>query len=148
MTYSSNNSPHANVVQFFGLCSNPLCIVTGNNFQLILIFLFKFKSLFLSGEEYLEGGSLYAVLHSTLPIEESMIWTWCRGIAAGLLHLHMEGISKKRVFYFYYYYSLLNEARNKSEQFTEIWPAEMSLLEAEATKSKFVILVNAFFFFL
>jgi serine/threonine protein kinase len=49
---------------------NPLCIIT----------------------EFLEGGSLYGVLHSNAVIEYSMTLEWAKGIAAGMLHLHREKI--------------------------------------------------------
>eukprot|EP01118_Nematostelium_gracile_P005329 TRINITY_DN1677_c0_g1_i1.p1 TRINITY_DN1677_c0_g1~~TRINITY_DN1677_c0_g1_i1.p1 ORF type:complete len:586 (+),score=131.95 TRINITY_DN1677_c0_g1_i1:44-1801(+) len=62
--------PHSNVVQFLGITSEPLCIVT----------------------EFLEGGSLFSVLASDRNIDMRMVRMWIEGIAAGMLHLHSEGV--------------------------------------------------------
>jgi len=66
-----NLRPHTNVVQFLGITSVPhLCIIT----------------------EFMEGGSLYNVIHSEAKIDMGMVQTWVQGIAAGMLHLHSEGV--------------------------------------------------------
>jgi len=63
--------PHTNVVQFLGITSaSTLYIVT----------------------EYLEGGSLYSLLHGKTEISMKMVKTWIHDIAAGMLHIHSEGI--------------------------------------------------------
>jgi len=67
----SNLRPHSNVVQFLGITSTPsLCIIT----------------------EFMDGGSLYSVLHSDAKIDMSMVQIWVQGIAAGMFHLHSEGV--------------------------------------------------------
>lgn len=65
--------PHANLVQFlgFGFLNEELVLVT----------------------EYCEGGSLFSVLRNKSEIiDRNLILKWCRGIAAGMSHLHSEGI--------------------------------------------------------
>lgn len=65
--------PHANVVQFLGVCSqsgSPLCIVT----------------------EYMKGGSLFDVVRSQQEIDDPTMLQWIKGIAYGMLHLHSENI--------------------------------------------------------
>jgi len=59
-----------NVVQFLGITSNPLCIVT----------------------EFLDQGSLYSYIHSDAKIDANIIMNFVKGISAGMLHLHREGI--------------------------------------------------------
>jgi len=61
---------HPNVTQLLGTCFNPLCIVI----------------------EYVDNGSLWTWLDKNKPMEESMQISIARGIAAGMLYLHSEGI--------------------------------------------------------
>jgi len=65
-----NLRPHANVVQFYGVCQNPFCIVT----------------------EFLSGGSLSAYLRSAVKIDLEKVLTWAIETAAGMIHLHAEGV--------------------------------------------------------
>ncbi len=70
-----NIRPHSNVVQLQGICTapgKPLCIVT----------------------EYCDKGSLFSYLHTKTPLQVPfrMKLEIIKGIASGLLHLHMEGI--------------------------------------------------------
>jgi len=62
--------PHKNVVTFYGVCVEPMCIVT----------------------EYLPGGSLSAFLRSDAKIELPMIISMAMEVAAGMTHLHYEGV--------------------------------------------------------
>jgi len=65
--------PHVNVVQFLGITGGqyPLCIVT----------------------EFLDQGSLYGFLHGgDVKIDTNMMMTLVKGVAAGMLHLHREGL--------------------------------------------------------
>jgi len=63
--------PHVNVVQFLGITSSPtLCIVT----------------------EFLDQGSLYHLVFSNAKIDSNLLMNVVKGIAAGMLHLHREGI--------------------------------------------------------
>jgi len=64
--------PHYNVLLLLGVCtvSPPYCIVT----------------------EYMDGGSLYALLMSDKKIDNSDIVKIIKGVGRGLLHLHMEGV--------------------------------------------------------
>jgi len=65
-----NLRPHNNVVLFFGITENPLCIVT----------------------EFCDGGSLYEYLTKNKNPEPTFLTEVIKGIAAGVLHLHSEGI--------------------------------------------------------
>jgi len=67
-----NLRPHVNVVQFLGMtvAPNPQCIVS----------------------EFLNGGSLASLLKSSKEISTKMLFDIVFGIAAGMLHLHKEGI--------------------------------------------------------
>jgi serine/threonine protein kinase len=66
-----NLRPHANVLLFYGITPIPnLCIVT----------------------EFLSGGSLWSLLCSDQVIEWATVIKILRGIAAGMRHLHTEGI--------------------------------------------------------
>jgi len=67
-----NLRPHVNVVQFLGITSSPhpLCIVT----------------------EFMEHGSLYSFIHSENKVDTNLLVNLIKGIAAGMLHLHKEGI--------------------------------------------------------
>jgi len=62
--------PHVNVVQFLGITNDPLCIIT----------------------EFLDQGSLYGYLHSEAKVDANIIMNFVKGISAGMLHLHREGI--------------------------------------------------------
>jgi len=63
--------PHVNVVQFLGITSSPqLCIVT----------------------EFLEQGSLFHLIFSETKIDANILMNIVKGIAAGMMHLHREGI--------------------------------------------------------
>jgi len=65
--------PHPNVLQCQGACvkpGRPLCIVS----------------------EYLPGGSLYDYIAKNQEIEFYLKIRWLKGIAAGMVHLHAEGI--------------------------------------------------------
>jgi len=63
--------PHVSVVQFLGITSSPqLCIVT----------------------EFLEQGSLFQYVFSDSKIDSNILMSIVKGIAAGMLHLHREGI--------------------------------------------------------
>jgi len=62
--------PHKNITQFFGICPSPLCLVT----------------------EFVARGSLYDIIHSNEIIDEDTNFKIVEGIAAGMLHLHSEGI--------------------------------------------------------
>jgi len=64
--------PHVNVVQFLGMTTFPqICIVT----------------------EFLDAGSLYDFLHnSDQKLDSNLMMAIVKGIAAGMLHLHSEGI--------------------------------------------------------
>jgi serine/threonine protein kinase len=61
--------PCPNVVQLFGICRTPFCLLT----------------------EYIDGGSLYAYLAQPVEISlvNAMIFT--RDICVGLEHLHRNG---------------------------------------------------------
>jgi len=61
---------HQNVVMFLGICDEPLCVVT----------------------EFMEGGSLYALLHSDQKIPDNIRNQMVIDIARGMLHLHCENI--------------------------------------------------------
>jgi len=65
-----NLRPHTNVVSFYGLCKDPLCIVT----------------------EFLPGGSLSSYLRSDASIDLDQVLTWAVETAAGMSHLHDEGV--------------------------------------------------------
>jgi len=68
-----NMRPHANVVQLFGVCTrpySPLAIVV----------------------EFLEGGSLVDFLKSGASIDLEMALKMARDTAAGVAHLHAEGV--------------------------------------------------------
>eukprot|EP01114_Cavostelium_apophysatum_P013188 TRINITY_DN3132_c0_g1_i5.p1 TRINITY_DN3132_c0_g1~~TRINITY_DN3132_c0_g1_i5.p1 ORF type:complete len:1448 (-),score=345.98 TRINITY_DN3132_c0_g1_i5:8-4351(-) len=65
-----NLRPHTNVITLFGFCTSPLAIVT----------------------EFCANGSLYDLLHGEKKLSEETIFGFVRGIAAGMLHLHSEGI--------------------------------------------------------
>jgi len=63
--------PHVNVVQFLGITSSPsLCIVT----------------------EFLDQGSLFKLVFSSSKIDANILMNVVKGIAAGMLHLHREGV--------------------------------------------------------
>jgi len=63
--------PHVNVVQFLGITSSPtLCIVT----------------------EFLDHGSLFQLVFSNSKIDANLLLNIVKGMAAGMLHLHREGI--------------------------------------------------------
>lgn len=64
--------PHTNVVQFLGICSNPLVIVT----------------------EYLEKGSLYHYLRTEegKTMSKKQMMDIIKGVASGMYHLVSEGI--------------------------------------------------------
>jgi len=64
--------PHVNVVQFLGITVSPapLCIVT----------------------EFLDQGSLFSYIHSDSKIDSNILVNFVKGITAGMLHLHREGI--------------------------------------------------------
>ena len=63
--------PHRNVVQLRGVCQNPLCVVI----------------------DFVGGGALESRLHDlSKPVEWPHIFQWARGICAGMLHIHLEGI--------------------------------------------------------
>jgi fyn-related kinase len=62
--------PHSHVVQFLGITTTPLCIVT----------------------EFMDMGSLYAFLHSAEKIDINMTIAYVKGIASGMHHLQSEGI--------------------------------------------------------
>jgi serine/threonine protein kinase len=63
--------PHVNVVQFLGYTTDPkLCIVT----------------------EFLDGNSMYSLLMKAGEISEHQVEVLCKGSAAGMWHLHSEGI--------------------------------------------------------
>jgi len=62
---------HPHVVSFFGLCANPLCIIT----------------------EYCDRGSLYGVLHNkSYSIDFKRKLKILRDVSAGMYHLSQEGI--------------------------------------------------------
>jgi len=66
-----NLRPHVNVVQFLGITSSPqLCIIT----------------------EFLDNGSLYQLVFSDSKIDANLLANIAKGISAGMLHLHKEGI--------------------------------------------------------
>jgi len=62
--------PHPNITQLLGVCLFPLCIVT----------------------EFVENGSLFAWLHSEKPMDNDMKLKILRGTAAGMHHLHAQGV--------------------------------------------------------
>jgi len=62
--------PHPNITQLLGVCTEPLCIVT----------------------EFVANGSLYAWLKSDKPLDDSTKFEIIRGTAAGMLHLHRQGV--------------------------------------------------------
>jgi len=66
----SRMRPHPNIVQFLGMCLEPLCIIT----------------------EFLERGSLYHFLRSETECPSELQWKIIRGIGAGMLHLSSEGL--------------------------------------------------------
>jgi len=66
----SNLRPHRNVVLFLGVCIEPLCIVI----------------------EFYKNGSLLDYLHSSKPLTPKLTLNILQGIAAGMVHLHKEGI--------------------------------------------------------
>lgn len=59
--YSSSIRPHENVIQFLGVCLDPLVIVT----------------------KYYENGSLLSLVRSKTPISEELLRKLLKGIAAG-----------------------------------------------------------------
>jgi len=65
-----NLRPHTNVVSFYGICKDPLCIVT----------------------EFLPGGSLSSYLRSDAKIDLDQVLTWAVETSAGMSHLHDEGV--------------------------------------------------------
>ena len=68
----TNYRPHVNVVLLLGIISDtryPLCIVT----------------------DYMASGSLDKYLKEREPDAASVI-NFCKGIAAGMMHLHLENI--------------------------------------------------------
>jgi len=71
-TVMKNLRPHVNVVQFLGItvAPHPLCIIT----------------------EFMDQGSLYNYIHSSKKIDANILMNFVRGISAGMLHLHREGI--------------------------------------------------------
>lgn len=63
--------PHSNIVQFLGVCTNPLCVLY----------------------EYLPKGDLATfVLNPDNKIDEELTRKWVNGIALGMLHLTIEKI--------------------------------------------------------
>ncbi|KAL6066360.1 Tyrosine-protein kinase BTK [Balamuthia mandrillaris] len=68
-----NMRPHANLVQLFGVCTKP--------FNPLVIVL-----------EFLEGGSLYNLLHSDKELDLKLALSIARETAAGMHHLHTEDI--------------------------------------------------------
>jgi serine/threonine protein kinase len=42
--------------------------------------------------EFLDQGSLYSYLHSDAKIDANVLMNFTKGISAGMLHLHREGI--------------------------------------------------------
>lgn len=71
----SKMRPHPNVVIFFGMCPSPICIVT----------------------EFVEKGSLHAILQGEEKLNETTQLRIIRGIASGMLHLGYEKIVHKVV---------------------------------------------------
>jgi len=66
-----NLRPHRNVLTLFGYCHDPLCIVT----------------------EYCADGTLKDLLNKKgQPMTEQITFNIVRGIAAGMTHLHFEGL--------------------------------------------------------
>eukprot|EP01114_Cavostelium_apophysatum_P005990 TRINITY_DN1717_c0_g1_i6.p1 TRINITY_DN1717_c0_g1~~TRINITY_DN1717_c0_g1_i6.p1 ORF type:complete len:1682 (-),score=434.72 TRINITY_DN1717_c0_g1_i6:11-5056(-) len=61
---------HDNIVSFFGICLEPLCIITA----------------------YCEGGSLDSLLRSNSKISRKTLKKVVTGITAGMMHLHYEKI--------------------------------------------------------
>lgn len=66
-------NPHPNVVFFFGMCREPLCILT----------------------EYVARGSLSSLLTSLTPIYDDLKLKILKGIAMGMYHLSCEKIIHK-----------------------------------------------------
>lgn len=63
--------PHANIVQFFGVCLNPFCVVY----------------------EFLTNGDLHTyVTNKDTKIGNELLLKWFRGICGGMLHLTLEKI--------------------------------------------------------
>ena len=62
--------PHPNITQLLGVCTDPLCIVL----------------------EFVPNGSLYSWLHSEKQMDNDLKLHIVKGIAAGMLHLHSEGV--------------------------------------------------------
>jgi len=62
--------PHINVIHLYGVCNQPLAIVS----------------------EFCDGGSLYSKLNKKGEISMEIKLNWLRGISAGMLHLHKEKI--------------------------------------------------------
>jgi len=65
-----NIRPHANVLMLLGICQHPLCIVT----------------------EFMTFGSLNAFLQTEAAITPELVEKIVKGIARGMLHLHLEHI--------------------------------------------------------
>jgi len=66
----ANMRPHPNIVQFLGMCLEPLCILT----------------------EFYERGSLHSFLRKSDEMNDELQWKIIRGVAAGMLHLSSEGL--------------------------------------------------------
>jgi len=63
--------PHNNIVLFFGVCLQPLCLVF----------------------EFLSNGNIRTYLDDkSKPVGNDLIMKWFKGIASGMLHLSLEGI--------------------------------------------------------
>jgi serine/threonine protein kinase len=76
------------VVFFYGITQHPLCIVT----------------------EFCDGGSLSVYL-STKPKNPSFLVKVSKGIAAGMLHLHSEGLIHRDLGIFYFPLGLNRKSR-------------------------------------
>lgn len=66
-------NPHPNVVIFFGMCKDPLCIIS----------------------EYVARGSLSSLLSSLTPMDNDLRLQILKGIASGMYHLTCEKIIHK-----------------------------------------------------
>lgn len=62
--------PHTHIVQFQGVCLQPLCIIT----------------------EFCVGGSLFTLLQTKKPLQKKVSVKIIKGCAAGMLHLQRERV--------------------------------------------------------
>ena len=68
ISFSRSLRPHPNVIQIFGVCNQPVCILT----------------------EYMKRGSLDVVMKTPQPFNNNRIVSIGKDIASGMHHLHLE----------------------------------------------------------